>query len=132
MGYTTRWYTPDRKAVWIELSSPLTWDEFHEGIRQAHRMIKEESHSIDILVHAGAPMPKGNPLAQFQSAFKQQPSNTGRVIIINPNTASPLMSFIMRLGKILNEIYPAKSKVVFVQSQHEADKLLSAESSRIS
>jgi hypothetical protein len=125
MGCAVDWYTPDRNAVQIELSDPVTWDLFHEGIRQVHTLIKAETHPVDIVIFAHTALPRGNVLAQFRTAFKNQPPNTGRVIIITPKN-SPLLSFIMRIGKIMNEIYPTKSKVVFVHSQAEADALLSA------
>jgi hypothetical protein len=122
MPFSTSWYSEPKTAVLLELLEPLSWDEFHQGIKEAHLLVASVSHSVDIVVKVNAALPQGNPLTHFGSAFQRQPSNTGRVIIAAPD--APILGFFKLLSSITSKVYPSKSKVTFVSSLEEVDKLL--------
>jgi hypothetical protein len=122
MPFTVNWYSESKKAVLIELSAPLTWDEFHRSVQQAHSMILSVPHSVDMVVAANTPLPQGNPFTHFGSAFQRQPENAGKVIIATPT--NPVLGFLRQIASIMSRVYPSKSKVMFVNSLQEADKLL--------
>jgi hypothetical protein len=128
MAVDVDWAVLEKTRLVIEFHDTLTWDEFRQGIRQAHAMIREESHPVHMLIWIKADLPPGNALHHFITASKEQPSNTGRlVIVMPPGKTSVMASFMKRLGQIVAQILPRKSQVLFADSYEEGQKLLMAE-----
>jgi hypothetical protein len=128
MAVDVDWATPDKTRLVIELHGTLTWDEFRQGIQKAHEMMREESHLVHMLIWVKSELPPGNALHHFISASKEQPPNTGRLVIVMPPGKTLVMaSFMKRLAQIVARIIPRKSAVLFAESYEEGQKLLLAE-----
>lgn len=128
MAVEVDWAAPDKTRLVIEFYGTLTWEEFRQGIRQAHEMIAGESQPVHMLVWVKSELPPGNALHYFITASKEQPSNTGRlVIVMPPGKTSVMASFMKRLAQIVAQILPRKSPVLFADSYEEGQKLLMAE-----
>lgn len=119
-----KWYTDAQTTIIIQLSTSVTWDEFHWSVSKAHALIRQVPHTVNLIIVAPGFLPPGNPIPQFQSALSRQPANMGRLFVVAP--PSPILSFVQRLASIMKQILPAKSQVEFVRSLAEVDERLNA------
>ena len=130
MPATLRWSSDHKASILIELTEPVTWEEFHRSVHDSHSMVREVEHTVHLIIQVPAQMPDGNPLMHFSGATKRQPQNVGRVFIVPPATqTSRVFSFanFQRLSAIINKVYPGKSHVVLVQSLQQALMLIGEE-----
>jgi hypothetical protein len=117
------WYTEDDTCLLLELTAPLSWDEFHSGAQEAHTAIRGVRPRVTLLVHTLAPLPPGSPLAHFRRAFNDQPPNVEQVIIVYEG-ANPMLRFMQSMGAIIRAIFPNKSKLLMVKGMSRALALL--------
>src|SRR5687767_13235810 len=102
------WYAEDQTCLLLELTAPLSWDEFHRGAQEAHTAIRGVRQPVTLLVHALAALPPGSPLAHFRIAFNAQPPNVEQVFIVYEN-ANPMLKFMQSMAAIIRAIFPNKS-----------------------
>jgi hypothetical protein len=123
-----RWSSDHKASILIELTEPVTWEEFHRAVHDSHEMVREVDHTVHLLIQVPAQMPDGNPLMHFSGVVKRQPQNLGRVFVIPQlNRANRIFTFAQRLSLIINRVYPGKGHVVFVQSLEQALTLIGEE-----
>lgn len=124
MPITYHWNSEAKYLMVITFDGTWTWDDFHNQIKDIHKEIEIVSHTADMLLWHKVAQPLGNPLIHFNSAARQQPANTGMVIVVAPPYNSAAISFLLSLSSIVRKIYPTKSVVTIVMSLAEAEKLL--------
>jgi len=122
MPATPQWDTPEQNRLVLELIAPITWDEFHNGVKEAHRMITGVQNPVDLVIWAKARLPAGFALPQFRSSFQNQPPNTARIIIV-PEEKPFMLMFFRQLGSVIQKTMPKKSGIVFVNTIDEARQL---------
>jgi hypothetical protein len=108
----------------VEFYEPLTWTAFHESIGQAHNLVASVTYPADLIILDKVGLPEGSALSQFRSAFQSQPINTGRVFVISKQTPV-MMSFMGQLARVIQKLFPTKSKILFVSSLEQARRLAS-------
>jgi len=123
MPFQINWDSPEQDRLLLEFSAPFTWNDFHAGIRDAHQWIGSVDHRVDLIIWAHMAMPPGFALPQFRTAFQLQPTNTGRVFVI-PEEKAKMLAFIKRLANILEQAFPRKSPMVFVDSVEQARQMI--------
>ncbi len=119
MPIQVQWDTLTQDQLVVELSAPLTWKDFQQGIDQAHRMIAQVDTTVTMIIWAKAALPPGFALPHFRTAFQNQPRNTGRVIIV-PEEKPRMLMFFKRMGTVIQQAFPNKNGVVFVDTIDEA------------
>ena len=123
MPFQMSWDNPEQDRLLLEFSPPFSWNDFHVGIHDAHQRISSVEHTVDLIIWAHVGMPPGFALPQFRTAFQLQPPNTGRVFII-PEEKARMLAFIKRLAMILEQAFPQKSPMVFVNSVEQARQMI--------
>lgn len=97
-----------------------TWDDFHATVAEIHRMIASVEHTVDVIIWHKRHMPPANPVAHFSRTLKNQPPNTGRIVIIHPPVQSPLGSFIKSLAAAVQRAYPNAMPIINADSLADA------------
>jgi hypothetical protein len=100
------------------------WEDFYAAVREMHRMVASVPHTVDLILVQHKKLPPGNPLSHFQTAFRQQPKNTGRIVIINSAQSSALRSFMKALASIMDRLYPQEESAIFADSVEDARRIL--------
>ena len=116
------WDTPTQDQILIELSPPLTWNDFQNSVHEAHQMIARVDHAVDMIIWAKLSLPQGFALPQFRAAFQNQPKNIRQVIIV-PEDKPKMMMFFKRLASVIQQAFPKKGSLIFVDSIEEARSL---------
>jgi hypothetical protein len=122
MALTVTWEA-DKRAVLIMLDTPWTFLDFQKVIAQAHTMIRTVQHPVDLIMWHQVPLPSRDMMIVFRDAFKKQPDNIGRIIVI-PNKFTPFTVFMSRLAELFEKLYPGKSKMMLAKSIEEARSLI--------
>jgi hypothetical protein len=113
------------RVILAEFASAWTWDDFHDAVQQIHTMIAAAPHQTDIIIWHRVPFPSGNPMAHLARTLKNQPPNTGRIVIITPPLSRPLDEFIRSVAGIVQHVYPTKNRVISTTTIEQARALLS-------
>jgi hypothetical protein len=119
-----RWYSDKKDCVLMEFTQPWSWDHFYEQVHEAHALARSVDYPVDLLVWHHVDLPRGNALLHFHAAFKDQPENIRRVIVIYPDTMAFLLRFFQGLVKIIEGVFPTKGKVKIARSFEEAESIL--------
>ncbi|MBK8023508.1 MAG: hypothetical protein IPK19_19265 [Chloroflexi bacterium] len=124
MSIDVHWDNEEKDVVVALFDGEWTWNDFHDAVQRIHVMVASVEQTVDILLFHKVDQPLGNPLINFEQSLKNQPPNTGRVIVINTKINRAAMSFAMRLAAILTRIYPRVGPVVMASSVEEARAML--------
>lgn len=124
MSSSADWVSPEHNRLLLQFEGQFDWPEFHTAIQQAHRMIMSVPQPVDLIIVDKAGLPKGNALAHFREAFKQQPPNMGLVVIVPKEDRTATTAFMRRLANVLAKVFPTKSELIFVDSLVQAHALL--------
>lgn len=105
-------------------NAPWTWDDFHSTVAEIHRMIASVEHTVDVIIWHKRHMPPANPVSHFSRTLKNQPPNTGRIVIIHPPVQSPLGTFLKSLAAAVQRAYPNAMPILNADTVEEAHALL--------
>ena len=118
------WDSEAKNYIIVNFKEDWTWEQFHAAVRQMHEMVRSVNYTVDMVMWHQAKFPQGNLLSNFRSAVRDQPKNTGQIIIVPLITRSPIISFMKTLANALEQIYPERSKILMVDSMDEAKLIL--------
>jgi hypothetical protein len=124
MAAIPEWDNAEQTIIRTIFDEEYGWEDFYAAVREMHRMVASVPHTVDLILVQHRKLPPGNPLAHFQTAFKQQPPNTGRVIVINAAQSQAVRSFMKALASIMDRLYPQKGSVLFADSLEDARRIL--------
>ncbi len=113
------WDAPDQERLVLRFSPPVSWDEFDAGVRQAHAVCLAHCVPVDLIILAQTPMPEGIALTHLTGAFRSQPRNVRRLIIV-PEKQSGISALLMELASIIRRLFPQQSPVIFADSLDQA------------
>jgi hypothetical protein len=115
------WDTQLDAAVILKSEGICSFAEFYEAVDQAHALIASADYPVDLIVWHEGTFPPGNILFHFSKAMKDQPLNTGLVVVVN----STMKPYLMKLADIVERVLPTKSKTKIAGSIEEAHDILS-------
>lgn len=116
------WDSREQVRLVLELTPPLDWEQFMEGVRQAHAVSAGDARDISLIVWAGSAFPEGLALWRFNTIFRDQPGNIRRTIVV-VEKPSTMLTLARQLAGIVRQLYPSKSAIYFVSSMREARAL---------
>ncbi len=120
MPFTVGWDQDIESTVLIEFEGLCTFDEFHAAVAEAHSLIRGVGHTVDVIAWHRGMFPPGNLLFHITAVMKDQPPNTGLVVIIAPT----LSTYLMKLVAVIEKLFPTKSKTRIVGTIEQARVLL--------
>jgi hypothetical protein len=124
MAAKPQWDNPEQTAILTIFDEEYGWEDFYAAVREMHKLVTTVPHSVDLILVQHKKLPPGNPLAHFQTAFKRQPPNIGRVVVINSAQTSAVRSFMKALASIMDRLYPQRGGVLFADSVEDARRIL--------
>jgi len=100
----------------------VDWDTFHKASREAHHlMMTRPKQTIHLLIHPTTERPQTNVFANFSKVVREQPPNTGKVVVVLPQEDSGWMgNFLQNVAMLITSMFPNKSPVKFAKSYDEA------------
>jgi hypothetical protein len=122
MVIDTSWNGDDLLVA--EFKQAWTWQDFYDAIHHLHTIIAQKPHPVHLVIWHHADFPPGNPLRNFQTAFKDQPANTGSIFVIPKDPDSPFQAFMKALVSVVERVNPDRSKVRMVGSLEEARQMI--------
>ncbi len=123
MPATIQWDDPEQLNLLVTFTAPITWTEFRDAIDSAHKRAAAVDHAVSLLIWTQAALPPGFALPNLRGVFQTQPANVERIIII-PGGQSTMLAFVKRLASVLQQIYPQKGRVTFVDLLDAARELI--------
>lgn len=108
------------RLIMAEFNAAWTWDDFHTTVEQIHRMIATADHTVDVIIWHKRHMPPANPVAHFSRTLKNQPPNTGRIVIVHPPVQSALGNFLKSLAAAVQRAYPSVMPILNADSIEDA------------
>lgn len=116
MPWETTWYDADKTIIHYEVTNPLTWEEFLEGIQQGQAMEREKDYLIETIfvLAPDLKLPSANVLPYFRNALSNTPENNAL------NTVVGAPNIIKTFVNIITNVMPGQAKFVFVSSIEEA------------
>lgn len=116
------WDSPGQERLLLKFSPPVSWNEFDASIKQAHAVCASNGQSVELIVLAQTPMPEGIALTHLTAAFRSQPANVRRLIIV-PEQRSGMTALLIELASVIRRLFPQQGPIFFVNSLEEALRL---------
>jgi len=122
MPATIGWDDPEECNLLVTLTAPITWSDFQDSISEAQQRAAAVDRAVNLLIWTQAALPPGFAMPNLRGVFQRQPPNVQRVLIIPGDQTTTLM-FVKRIATVLQQVFPQKGKLQFVDSLAAARQL---------
>jgi hypothetical protein len=102
----------DLSSIVITFDQPWGWQDFHNAVDEAHKLAETTPDAVDIVIVHQVRLPAGNPLTQFNLAFKRQPPNIRRVAaVVESRELRVMTSMMVRFAQMIERLFPSKGSI---------------------
>lgn len=123
MAIRVSWDSDAKRYVLAQSDGEWVWEDFYAAFKDMHLLIADVDYPVDLIIHHKVRLPPGNSFTHFKAAMKDQPANTGKIIVV-PYETSTLQAFMKSLIAVFEKLYPTKSKIIMVDTLEEAQALV--------
>jgi hypothetical protein len=93
------WHDPDtRRLMCLTFYDGWTWNDYESSHQQAYQMIREQSHSVAIILLTTTPesmkIAQGNGISVIRSLFQRLPKNVAGIYVVNASILAKSMGTI--------------------------------------
>ncbi|MBC7869282.1 MAG: hypothetical protein H7Y09_00470 [Chitinophagaceae bacterium] len=127
MGITAYWHDDTKTIMRLDYIDAWTLDEFYESAKQAHFMIGEVTHSVDLIINM-----RDNRTTPAKILSSARHMNE----LVQPNQRLTIMvgspPFVKALIKVANQIMPKiTEKLRYVNTLDEAFAIIQRQDSKV-
>ncbi len=116
------WTSDRQKTLIAEFAEKWEITDLAISVGEMHQMIREVRHDVCLVIWHRVVPPTAQVMRYLNQAFKTQPENTRRVIVI-PYSWSSGVTLIATWVNIIEKLHPSKAKVSIVKTYEDAMRI---------
>lgn len=80
------WDNEEKTCFRMELGSGWSWEQYIEAVDEAHAIIAEQDHDVNLIMWFQSRLPPGNAMDALKHSGGTQPPNLRHTVMVNEST----------------------------------------------